>query len=142
MQACGIPLIEDDQLHSEDSTDAIANDTPLADERQILCLEAVKAKALFELNNDEVKDIIVTFSSLNRSNRDELRKIRSIQTVFLMLEGGLEIICHRGGNREGHSIGAETVETPDIDETDLIPIDATGDRDEVLAEVLGVLKSA
>jgi gluconate kinase len=109
LQACSIPLIEDNQLHAEDSTDTI---------------------------------VIVTFSSLNRSNRDELRKIRSIQTVFLMLEGGPEIICHRGGHQEGHSIGAETVATPDIDETDLIPIDATGDRDEVLAEVLDVLKSA
>lgn len=147
-KACGIPWVEGDHLHSKESIQKMKTGTPLTDEDRWLWLESLQATALLELRKDNVNDIIVTCSALKRSYRDELRKSRVMQTVFLMLEGSPEILMQRLGEREGHFMGKgmveiqlESLEGPGVEERDVVPVDASGSKDEVLAEVLDVLGS-
>jgi carbohydrate kinase (thermoresistant glucokinase family) len=143
-QAYDIVWIDGDHLHPKRSIQMTANSTP--DEELRLLLEAIDAAVVLELRKDEVKDIIVTYPELQRSHRDELRKNREVQTVFFVLQGSPGISGQRIGEPGSVFKDAKTAETkldselPGVDETDVIPLDATGDQDEVLVEVLDVLK--
>jgi carbohydrate kinase (thermoresistant glucokinase family) len=142
-----IPWIEGDNLHSESSIAKMSTGTPLSDEDRWSCLETVKATALLQLTEGRGDDIIVTCSALKRAYRDELRKSRVLKTVFVMLQGSQDVLKQRTADREGHYVGTEMVgsqleslESPGVEETDIIPVDVTVKKEEVVEEVLGVLR--
>jgi len=145
--ALNIPRIEGDSIHSPASISKMAQGTPLTDQDRWLWLEAIQATALLKLREGDVDSIIVTCSALKRSYRDELRKSRVMESVFLMLESEAAVLKERMEEREGHYMSAgmvesqlEALEGPGIEEADVVPVDASGERKEVLEEVLGILK--
>lgn len=145
-KALNIPWIEGDSIHSTESVKKMANGIPLSDEDRWLWLEAVRAVALLKLRESGTESIVVTCSALKRIYRDELRKSRVMSSVFFLLESDKEVLEERAGRREGHFMGGamvesqlEALEGPGSEECDVVPVDATGERGEVLSEVLGVL---
>jgi len=148
-KALNIPWIEGDSLHSHESIAKMANGISLTDQDRWLWLEAIQATALLKLRESEVDSIVVTCSALKRSYRDELRKSRNMETVFLLLESEGDVLKERMRKRGGHYMGGYMVESqlevfegPVVEESDVVPIDAVGGRAEVLKEVLGVLGGA
>jgi carbohydrate kinase (thermoresistant glucokinase family) len=148
-KALNIPWIEGDTLHSPSSITQMASGIPLTDSDRCLWLEAIQATALLKLRESEKDSIVVTCSALKRSYRDELRKSRVMESVFLLLESEGGVLKERIQGREGHFMGTGMVESqlgamegPEAEEGDVVPVDATGERGEVLVEVLGVLGSA
>lgn len=142
-----IPLVEGDNLHSETSIAKMSAGSPLSDEDRWLWLETIKATALVQLTKEKGSDIIITCSALKRVDREELRQSRILKTVFVMLQGNQDVLRTRVTHREGHFMGTEMVqsqleslEAPGVEETDLIPIDVTVAKEEVVTEVLDVLK--
>ncbi|KAH8749652.1 male sterility protein-domain-containing protein [Hyaloscypha finlandica] len=147
-EALNIPWIEGDSLHSASSIQKMAAGIPLTDQDRWLWLEAIQATALLKLRETEVESVVVTCSALKRSYRDELRKRRVMGAVFFMLESEARVLRERLGAREGHYMGTEMVESqleafegPGVEEGDVVPIDAAGERGAVLEEVLGILGS-
>ncbi|KAE9378310.1 acetyl-CoA synthetase-like protein [Stipitochalara longipes BDJ] len=147
--ALNIPWIEGDSIHSQASISKMAQGIPLTDQDRWLWLEAIQATALLKLRESDVDSIVVTCSALKRSYRDELRKSRVMESVFFMLESEAAVLKNRIGEREGHYRGVrmvesqlEALEEPGIGEGDVVPVDASGGRKEVLEEVLGVLASS
>jgi carbohydrate kinase (thermoresistant glucokinase family) len=145
-KALNIPWVEGDSLHSKEAVEKMANGIPLTDEDRWLWLETTRATALLKLRESEKGDIVVTCSALKRSYRDELRKSRVIETVFLLLESEERILKERLGKKEEVFVGKEMVESqleimevPGIEEGDVVPVDAGRERGEVLEEVIGVL---
>jgi carbohydrate kinase (thermoresistant glucokinase family) len=142
----GIPWIEGDSLHSEASVIKMSAGTPLSDSDRWLWLDTIKATAFVQLMKEGVSDIIVTCSALKRSYRDDLRQSRGLKTVFVILQGGEEVLQKRMGEREGHYMGAgmlesqlASLEEPGVDEIDVIPVDIEPGKEQVIAEVLGLL---
>jgi carbohydrate kinase (thermoresistant glucokinase family) len=142
----GLALIEGDNIHSKESVNKMASGVALSDEDRWFWLDTIQATATVELARTKATDIVVTCSALKRSYRDELRRSRVLQSVFLMLQGSPEVLRTRVKEREGHYMGAEMVksqleslEGPGVDETDVIPINVNCSKEEVLAEVLDVL---
>jgi carbohydrate kinase (thermoresistant glucokinase family) len=147
-KALNIPWIEGDSLHSASSIQNMAAGIPLTDQDRWLWLEAIQATALLKLRETEVESVVVTCSALKRSYRDELRKRRVMGVVFLMLESEARVLRERLGARGGHYVGTEMVEgqlealeSLGVEEGDVVPIDAAGERGAVLEEVLGILGS-
>jgi len=145
-KALNIPWVEGDSLHSKEAVEKMANGIPLTDEDRWLWLETTRATALLKLRESEKGDIVVTCSALKRSCRDELRKSRVVETVFLLLESEERILEERLGKKEEGFVGKEMVESqleimevPGIEEGDVVPVDAGRERGEVLEEVIGVL---
>lgn len=142
-----IPWVEGDSLHSEASITKMSAGMPLSDEDHWLWLEIIKATTLVQLTKEKRSDIIVTCSSLKRAHRKEIRQSRVLKTVFVMLQGSQNVLRHRANEGEGHFRGTEmdesqleSLEAPGVEETDVIPIDVTVAKEEVVAEVLDVLK--
>ena len=142
-----IPWVEGDNLHTEASVAKMSAAIPLTDEDRWLWLETIKATALVQLTKEMGSDIIVTCSALKRVYREELRKSRVLKTVFVMLQGSQDVLKNRVKEREDHFMGTEMVqsqleslEAPGVEETDLIPIDVTVAKEEVVAEVLDLLQ--
>jgi carbohydrate kinase (thermoresistant glucokinase family) len=127
----------------------MARGIPLTDYDRWLWLEAIQATALLKLRESDIDDIVITCSALKRSYRDELRKSRVMESVFLMLESEPTVLKERMEKREGHYMSSrmvesqlEALEEPGIEEADVVPVDASGERNQVLEEVLGILKSS
>lgn len=141
-----IPWIEGDDLHSKDSLAKMSAGTPLSDEDRWLWLETLKATALLQMLKENRNEIIVTCSALKRAYRDELRRSRALESVFVTLQGTQDVLKQRTADREGHYMGTEMVdsqlddlEEPGFDETDVIPVDGTREKSDVFEEVLSVL---
>lgn len=145
-KALNIPCIENDTMHSKEGVEKMANRIPLTDEDRWLWLETVKHTALLKLKESEIGDIVVTCSSLKRSDRDELRKSRVMETLFFLLENEECVLEESWGKREGNfveeamvEIQVETMERPGLEEVDVIPVDAGREREVILEEVMGIL---
>jgi carbohydrate kinase (thermoresistant glucokinase family) len=147
-KALNISWIEGDSIHSPSSISKMASGIPLTDSDRWLWLEAIQATALLKLRESDVNSIVVTCSALKKGYRDELRRSRVMEAVFLMLESEEDVLRERMERRENHYMGSgmiksqlEAFEGPGVEEIDVVPIDASGGRKEVLEEVLGVLGS-
>jgi carbohydrate kinase (thermoresistant glucokinase family) len=147
-KALGISWIEGDHLHSKMSIDKMSNCVALSDNDRWVWLETLKATALLDFNKNDSEQVIVTCSALKRIYRDELRNSRVMKPVFLMLQCDDQTLERRVSEREGHYMGVQMIgsqlqslELPWNDEVDVIPVDAIGSQEDVLAEVLDVLES-
>jgi carbohydrate kinase (thermoresistant glucokinase family) len=145
-KALNVPWIEGDSMHSKEAIEKMANGIPLTDEDRWLWLETTRATALLKLRESEKGDIVVTCSALKRSDRDELRKSRVVETVFLLLESEERLLEERLGKKEEVFVGKEMVESqleimevPGVEEGDVVPVDAGRERGEDLEEEIGVL---
>lgn len=142
----GVPWIEGDDLHSKASVEKMSNGIPLTDEDRWLWLETLKATALIRMVQENRNEIIITCSALKKAYRDELRQSRTLDTVFVMLQGTADLLMERTTKRKGHYMGVEMVESqmenleePLLEETDIIPIDGTREQKQVVEEILGLI---
>ena len=126
--------------------EARTSGTPLSDQDRWEWLETLKATAILRMRAENHDCIIVTCSALKQSYRAELRNSRVFRAVFVTLEAAKEILVRRVQERKGHFMGGkmvesqlEVLEAPGIEETDVIPVDVSGDEEGVVEEVMGIL---
>ena len=144
-----IPWIEGDNLHSLASLNKMTNGEQLTSADRWAWLSKIKGAALVQFKMETFKPdghdvVIVTCSALRTEYRDELRKIaeQGVKVTFFTLQTGLETLKSRMTHRVGHYMKVEMVEgqvgileEPNVDETDVVPVDVGREREEVLREV-------
>ena len=112
---------------------------------KIEILERVRAAQMLQRDQEaKQQTLILTCSALKSEYRDALRDILgdgSIQTTFVTLNAGEEELEKRVGDRIGHYMKASmvkgqlaTVESPRVDETDVLPVDAEGGSPRQIAD--------
>ncbi|WP_373100605.1 MULTISPECIES: gluconokinase [Pasteurellaceae] len=126
----GIKLIDGDDLHPRANIIKMGQGQPLNDEDRAPWLERIR-DAAFSLEHKSEVGIIVC-SALKRKYRDMIREGNE-SVKFLFLHGSFELILARMRQRKGHYMKTEmlksqfdTLEVPQADETDVIPIDIDG----------------
>lgn len=149
----GLPLIEGDDLHSEKARQQMGQNIPLTDADRWRWLGHVRGAVMDRLQTTKAPGVVVTCSALRTAYRDELRTLNELGDMdvkFLLLSGDEQELKQRMAVRhelEGHYMKPEMVESqlsllenPLDRETDIVPIDSARSKEEVLDEVVGVVK--
>lgn len=100
--------------------------------------------------NDEERSILLTCSALQRNHRHALRNILSdgsIETRFILLQAPAEELENRVKARTGHYMKSHmvrsqlaTLEEPDVDEVDVVPVDTEmGTPEETAEDIMDLL---
>lgn len=95
--AMDIPFLDGDSLHPMANISKMAAGTPLNDEDRWPWLEIVGN----ELANTTAAGIVIACSALKRKYRDAIRS-KAPDTIFLHLDGSLEVLSSRLEGRSGH----------------------------------------
>lgn len=137
-----IKLIDGDDLHPKANILKMAQQMPLNDQDRSPWLERIR-DAAFSLEHKGETGIIIC-SALKKHYRDLIRD--GNQVTFLFLYGSFELILERMKKRQHHYMKAEmlqsqfdTLEIPQADEPDVIPISIEGSFDEVVARCIKAL---
>lgn len=140
----GIKLIDGDDLHPRANILKMAQGQPLNDDDRAPWLERIR-DAAFSLEHKSETGIIVC-SALKKKYRDLIREGNN-SVKFLFLHGSFELILARMKQRKGHYMKEamlksqfDTLEIPQSDETDVIPIDINGSFEDVTARCIEALK--
>ena len=126
-----IPYIEADSLHSEANVAKMAAGIPLTDADRWPWLAAVRQAMRAE------PDAVIACSALKRSYRDSLRTAGNVR--FLDLVVHRDEVVRRVEERPAHFMHAamvdsqfEALEPPGPEETDIAPVDASGESASVV----------
>ncbi len=95
--AMDIPFLDGDSLHPLANISKMAAGTPLDDGDRAPWLEIVGN----ELANTTAKGIVIACSALKRKYRDAIRA-KAPDTIFLHLDGSVEVLSSRLEGRSGH----------------------------------------
>ncbi|TCP93529.1 gluconate kinase (SKI family) [Cricetibacter osteomyelitidis] len=140
----GIKLIDGDDLHPRANIIKMGQGQPLNDDDRAPWLERIR-DAAFSLEKKSEIGIIVC-SALKKKYRDLIRDGNE-QVKFLFLHGSFELVLQRMQQRKGHYMKTEmlksqfdTLEVPQADETDVIPIDINGSFEDVVERCITALK--
>ncbi|WP_237762504.1 gluconokinase [Arthrobacter sp. ERGS1:01] len=95
--AMDIPFLDGDSLHPMSNISKMAAGTPLTDEDRWPWLEIVGD----ELAGTTAAGIVIACSALKHSYRDVIRA-KAPDTIFLHLDGSLEVLSSRLQGRSGH----------------------------------------
>jgi len=95
--AMDLPFLDGDSLHPMANIEKMAAGTPLNDEDRLPWLEIVGN----ELADTTAKGLVIACSALKHSYRDVIRS-KAPDTIFLHLEGSLEVLSSRLEGRSGH----------------------------------------
>lgn len=95
--AMDVPFLDGDSLHPMSNISKMAAGTPLTDEDRWPWLEIVGD----ELAGTAAAGIVIACSALKRSYRDVIRA-KAPDTIFLHLDGSLEVLSSRLEGRSGH----------------------------------------
>ncbi len=140
----GIKLIDGDDLHPRANIIKMGQGQPLNDDDRAPWLERIR-DAAFSLEHKSEVGIIVC-SALKRKYRDMIREGND-SVKFLFLHGSFELILERMQQRKGHYMKTDmlksqfdTLEVPQADETDVIPIAIDGAFEEVVERCIAALK--
>lgn len=95
--AMNFPFVDADSLHPLENIRKMAAGTPLTDEDRWPWLDLVG----HELANTQARGIVVACSALKRRYRDAIRA-QAPDTIFLHLDGSLEVLSSRLEGRSGH----------------------------------------
>jgi len=145
------PFIEGDELHSLDAISLMASGTPLQDTDRAPWLERVKQLALDQLLPDGCDIVFVSCSALKEVYRNYFRELACdngrVETVFLDLQVEREELLKRMERRGGHYMKEGMVESqlaireePSVMETDVVPVDAVKDVEEMFEDIVESLK--
>ncbi|KAF1848173.1 male sterility protein [Cucurbitaria berberidis CBS 394.84] len=145
------PFIEGDELHTSDAVTLMANGTPLDDSVRAPWLDRLKERALDTVINQNYDNVFVSCSALKSAYRDRFRQLEEgrddIQVVFVDLQVEKEELVRRMKERGSHYMKEVMVdsqlairEEPGVMETDVFPVDAGMDIEDVVEEVSGLLK--
>ena len=152
-KALSIPLIEGDDVHSPESRKRMTDDIPLTDSDRWEWFARLRSVATDTFERTRAPVVVLTCSALRTTYRDELRKLNcpgKVKVHFLLLSGDGEELKRRTAIRhetEGHYMKPSMVdsqltilEAPGEQETDVIPIETDKGREDVIAEVVEIVK--
>ncbi|KAI6784135.1 NRPS-like enzyme [Emericellopsis cladophorae] len=151
-QWLGVPFAEGDAIHTRAAVEKMRSDTPLSDEDRAEWLRRISARAVETIDELGYASVVVSCSALRVAYRAEIRdrlSQRGIDSVFVDLQAGREVLIERLQARKGHYMSAKMVEgqlevyegaLPE--ETDVMPVDAEKGEDEVAEEVKWLLRKA
>ncbi|MGO4385450.1 gluconokinase [Specibacter sp. RAF43] len=100
--AMNIPFLDGDSLHPMANIGKMAAGTPLTDDDRWPWLDIVGN----ELANTRARGIVIACSALKRSYRDAIRT-NAPDTIFLHLDGTLDVLSSRLEGRSGHFMPKE-----------------------------------
>ncbi|MES5045089.1 gluconokinase [Rhizobium nepotum] len=104
----GIDFIEGDKLHPKSNVDKMSEGIPLTDEDRWPWLDLIGA----ELHKGrENNGVVVSCSALKKIYRDRLRKAAGGSLAFVYLDGSLELLSRRMGERKGHFMPLSLLQT-------------------------------
>lgn len=104
----GIAFIEGDKLHPKSNVDKMSAGTPLTDEDRWPWLDLIGV----ELRKGyEGAGIVVSCSALKKIYRDRLREACDGKLAFVYLDGSLELLSRRMGERKGHFMPLSLLQT-------------------------------
>lgn len=149
-----IPLIEGDDLHSENARQQMEANIPLADADCWTWLGHIRGAVIDRLSSTGAAAVAVTCSALRSAYRDELRVLNELGDMkvnFVLLSSDdkdeLKERIRVRRDEEGHYMKAEMVdsqlqllEAPGVGETDVVPIDSGRAKDIVLADVEEIVR--
>ena len=126
-----IPYIEADSLHSEANVAKMAAGVPLTDADRWPWLAAVRQAMRAE------PEAVIACSALKRSYRDSLRAAGNVRFLDLVVDR--DEVVRRVEGRPAHFMHAamvdsqfEALEPPGPEETDIAPVDASGESASVI----------
>ena len=104
----GIAFIEGDKLHPKSNVDKMSEGIPLTDEDRWPWLDLVGAELR---KGSESNGVVVSCSALKKIYRDRLRKATGGPLAFVYLDGSLELLSRRMGERKGHFMPLSLLQT-------------------------------
>ncbi|MET0908262.1 MAG: gluconokinase, partial [Ilumatobacteraceae bacterium] len=132
-------FLDADAVHPPSNIAKMSAGEPLTDDDRWPWLARLRA----ELRHSD--SIVVACSTLKRRYRDLLRHAGEVRFVFLDLDA--DTAQGRAAHREGHYMGAgmvasqfDALERPGPDETDVVTVDARGDVDGIVRDVVDRLQ--
>jgi len=151
-----VPYVEGDSLHSRDAVKKMPQGILLDDEDRASWLERVIEHSLQVVRDRNYPQVVVSCSALKRCYRDIFRariihndEHETTQLCFLDLQCEPDLLVERVKRRQNHYMGPEmvdsqvsTYEAPQLDETDIFPIDAGSPAAAVLDEAMWTLQHA
>ncbi len=140
--AMNFPFLDADSLHPLENVRKMAAGTPLDDDDRWPWLDLVG----HELATTKAKGIVMACSALKRRYRDAIRA-KAPDTIFLHLDGSIEVLGARIEGRSGHFMPASllasqlaALEPLEGDESAVV-IDVAGTMTEILGKaVAGISK--
>ncbi|KAF9884352.1 hypothetical protein FE257_001865 [Aspergillus nanangensis] len=149
-----IPTIEGDDLHSLSARQKMAKNIPLSDSDRCGWFAHIRGAVMDRLQHSEAPVLAVTCSALRTVYRDELRQLSRllafpVQVRFVLLDvaRGEELklrVRAREVVEEAHYMKSgmvdsqlEILEYPDLAEGDVVVLDASRSKEEVLRDVVG-----
>jgi carbohydrate kinase (thermoresistant glucokinase family) len=151
--------IEGDDLHSRVSRAKMAAGNPLSDLDRWEWLSHIRGAVMDRLFQPcGLAGVVVTCSALKKAYRDELRKLaylleNPVNVTFIHLSVGedrkaeLKERLVLRSKKEGHYMESnmvdsqlEALESPEVDERDVVVVDAAGEKESVLEEVEAVAR--
>lgn len=138
--AMNFPFVDADSLHPLENIRKMASGTPLTDEDRWPWLDLVG----HELATTSGKGVVVACSALKRRYRDAIRA-KAPDTIFLHLDGTLEVLSSRLEGRSGHFMPPnllasqlEALEPMEADEAAVV-VDISASMTEILdTAVVGI----
>lgn len=140
--AMNFPFLDGDSLHPLENVRKMASGTPLDDEDRWPWLDLVG----HELATTKAKGIVVACSALKRSYRDAIR-VKAPDTIFLHLDGSLEVLSARLEGRSGHFMPANllasqlaALEPMEADESAVV-INVAGTMNQILDQAVAGIRA-
>lgn len=136
--ALSLPYFDGDDFHPADNVKKMASGHPLADADRHQWLVSLNLLAKKHLKEGAV----IVCSALKESHRQKLAADIEDKVVWIFLNGSFELIMERLGNRKGHFMPAnllnsqfETLELPES----AVEVAVEGTPDEIVQQILNKL---
>jgi gluconokinase len=134
-------FFDGDNFHSPDNIEKMSHSVPLGDEDRIPWLNSIR-EAMLQWEAQR-QNVVLTCSALKRSYRELLQVSSNVKLVYL--KGTYELLRERLRSRKGHYAGEQLLasQLADLEEpTDALTVDASRSPEEIVAEILKLLKLA
>lgn len=148
-EALGGPFVEGGSVRSKGEVEKMLRGEALTDEERKAWVRRVAHHALEVVGEMGYDTVVVSCAASKRSTRDMLRECvwaEGTRVVFLDLQCGKEVLVRSLEGRKGHCMSTEALdgelagyEGPGMDELDILPVDAEGHEDLVVAEAKWLL---
>ncbi|MDH0612782.1 MULTISPECIES: gluconokinase [unclassified Agrobacterium] len=139
-----VAFIEGDRLHPKANVDKMSEGIPLTDEDRWPWLDLIGIELR---KGSENNGIVVSCSALKKIYRDRLRAATGGPLAFVYLDGSLELLSRRMGERKGHFMPLSllqtqlaTLEVP-TGEPGVVTVSIDATPEEITANALAGLKT-
>lgn len=155
-KSLGLSLVEGDDMHTKTARQQMHNLQPLNDADQFTWLAHIRGAVADRVASTGAPGTIVTCSALRKTYRDELRKLSElfgedvgvvVRFIFLDMGGDSDALVQRLRMRQGHYMNSDMVksqiemlEQPTELESDIVPVDATQSKEDVLREAEEIVR--